>query len=282
MLWTCRSHRLETDRRTLVMGIVNITPDSFSDGGQFLDPGHAVEHALRLAGEGADMLDLGAESTRPGSKAVPPEEQIARLRPVMERLRASTNLPISIDTTSAAVAREMLALGADIINDISALRADDQMASVVAESGAGCVLMHMLGDPATMQQDPVYGDVVGEVRDFLRQRLQVAQQAGIQPECLVVDPGIGFGKTLQHNLTILNRLNDFHDLNRPLLMGVSRKSFIGKVLNVEVDDRLEGTLGAVAWCVMQGAQIVRVHDVRPVRRVVDMIQAISQTSAQGS
>lgn len=262
-------------RRTAVMGVLNVTPDSFSDGGQFLDPARAVDHALAMAEQGADILDLGGESTRPGSKGVAPQEQIRRLRPVLERLRPQTDLPISIDTTSSAVAREMLALGADIINDISAFRGDPALPEVLADSGAGVVLMHMQGMPATMQADPQYTDVVREVRGFLRGVVGFAVQCGIAHERIAIDPGIGFGKTTRHNLQLLAGMESLAELGRPVLAGVSRKGFIGKVLNLDDPrERLEGTLGAVAASVLGGAAIVRVHDVRPVRRVVDMLDAI--------
>lgn len=278
LTWSCRGRSIPIGRRTLVMGILNVTPDSFSDGGRFLDPTQALAHALQMEQDGADILDLGAESTRPGSASVPPEEQVRRLRGVMESLRDATRCLISIDTTSAEVAREMIHLGADIINDISALRADPEMAQTIAKSGAGCVLMHMLGTPQTMQVNPRYKDVVTEVRDFLKARIAFACNAGISPEQIAIDPGIGFGKTVEHNLQIIKGMPALSQLQRPILSGPSRKSFIGQVLYTNVDDRLEGTLAAVAASVLNGAAIVRVHDVKPVRRLVDMLDAIQAVS----
>ncbi len=274
MIWQCRQQSIALGPRTLVMGIVNITPDSFSDGGQFLDPARAVEHGLRLAGEGADILDFGAESTRPGSQPVPPEEQIRRLRPVILSLRPQTQALLSIDTCSSIVANEMLELGADIINDISALRVDQALGPVVARHRAGLVLMHMLGMPATMQINPVYDDVVKEVKDFLRERIAYAVRCGVREQSIVIDPGIGFGKTVDHNLELLAHLEAFEELECPVLSGVSRKSFIGRILGLDVHERLEGTLAAVAASILNGARIVRVHDVKEVRRAVDVIDAI--------
>ncbi len=278
LTWSCRGRSIPIGRRTLVMGILNVTPDSFSDGGRFLDPTQALAHALQMEQDGADILDLGAESTRPGSASVPPEEQVRRLRGVMQSLREATRCLISIDTTSAEVAREMIHLGADIINDISALRADPEMPATIAKSGAGCVLMHMLGTPQTMQVNPQYKDVVTEVRDFLKARIAFACDAGISPEQIAIDPGIGFGKTVEHNLQIIKGMSALSQLQRPILSGPSRKSFIGQVLYTNVEDRLEGTLAAVAASVLNGAAIVRVHDVKPVRRLVDMLDAIQAVS----
>jgi dihydropteroate synthase len=256
------------------MGIVNVTPDSFSDGGLYLDPRHAVDHALRLVAEGADIVDLGAESTRPGSAPVSAEEEMRRLLPVVEALRPQTDCLISIDTSKCAVAAGLLALGADIVNDVTALQGDSGMAPLVAQTGAGIVLMHMRGAPATMQDNPVYGDAVEEIAAFLRARMEAARAAGIADEQIVLDPGIGFGKTVEHNLRILACSGAFAVCGRPVLVGPSRKSFIGKTLNTEVVERLEGTAAAVACAVMQGASILRVHDVRFMRRTADMAAAI--------
>ncbi|MCX7011244.1 MAG: dihydropteroate synthase [Candidatus Sumerlaeota bacterium] len=272
--WKCRERVLRCEPRTLVMGIVNLTPDSFSDGLRFLDPARATEHALQLLDEGADILDLGAESTRPGADPVSEEEELRRLRPVVRALRQKTDAPISIDTAKSAVARETLDLGADIINDVTALRGDSAMGEACARVGAGLVLMHMLGTPRSMQQDPTYGDVVGEIVAFLRERIEAARRAGIDERRIAIDPGIGFGKTVEHNLKLIARAEAFCALGRPALYGVSRKSFIGTVLHVDIEERLEGTAAAVAAAVLRGASIVRVHDVKAMRRVVDMIDAI--------
>jgi dihydropteroate synthase len=273
-VWKCRERILTTGRRTLIMGVVNVTPDSFSDGGLFLDPGRAIRHSLQLLEEGADILDFGAESTRPGAQPVAAEEEARRLRPIVQALRGQTAAPLSIDTSKSAVAREMLDLGADIINDITALRGDPAMAAVCARAKAGVVLMHMQGDPRTMQLNPTYEDVVGEIVDFLGRRIGAALEAGIAEEGLAVDPGIGFGKTVEHNLRLVAHAGAFGLFGRPVLMGVSRKSFIGKVLNVEIHDRLEGTAAAVAASALQGVSIVRVHDVKAMRRVVNLLDAV--------
>jgi len=252
------------------MGALNVTPDSFSDGGAFLDPDAAADRALAMEREGADIIDIGGESSRPGAEPVPLEEELRRVLPVLERLRGRLRIPISIDTTKAEVAEAALQAGAEIVNDISALRFDPRMGEVVAKSGAGLVLMHMRGTPKTMQQDPTYADVVAEVRDFLAQRVEHAVSLGIDRELIAIDPGIGFGKTVEHNLELLRRLPELCELGHPVLVGPSRKSFIGAVLDLPVEERLEGTLAACAVAVVRGADIVRVHDVRAVRRAVDL------------
>jgi len=256
--------------RVLVMGVLNVTPDSFSDGGAFLNPDAAADRALAMEREGADIIDIGGESSRPGAEPVPLEEELRRVLPVLERLRGRLRIPISIDTTKAEVAEAALQAGAEIVNDVSALRFDPRMGEVVARSGAGLVLMHMRGTPKTMQQDPTYADVVAEVRDFLAQRVEHAVSLGIDRELIAIDPGIGFGKTVEHNLELLRRLPELCELGHPVLVGPSRKSFIGAVLNLPVEERLEGTLAACAVAVVRGADIVRVHDVRAVRRAVDL------------
>jgi dihydropteroate synthase len=256
------------------MGIVNVTPDSFSDGGAHLDPDRAVEHALSLACEGADILDVGGESTRPGSLAVPEAEELRRVLPVLEKLRPKTGVLISVDTTKAAVARAALDAGADIVNDTSGLGGDPEMGGLVARSGAAVILMHMKGTPRTMQDAPRYDDLFGEVRSFLAARLRAAEAAGIPAERTIVDPGIGFGKTAEHNLALLNGLGHFEDLGRPLCVGVSRKAFIGRVLGSPPAERLEGTIAAAVLSVSRGARILRVHDVGPVAKAVRMAEAI--------
>jgi len=272
--YTCfgmfRWRELNPDGRVLIMGILNVTPDSFSDGGRFLSPDAAVERALAMEKEGADIIDVGGESSRPGAEPVPVEEELRRVLPVLERLRGKLRIPISIDTTKAEVAEAALRAGASIVNDISALRFDPAMAPLVAKFGAGLVLMHMLGTPKTMQQAPHYEDVVTEVRDFLAERAQYAQSQGIPREAIAVDPGIGFGKTVEHNLELLRRLPELVELGFPVLVGPSRKSFIGAILGLGVEERLEGTLAACAVAVVRGADILRVHDVKEVRRAADL------------
>jgi dihydropteroate synthase len=272
--WVCRGRVIELGRRTLLMGIVNVTPDSFSDGGQFLDPDDAVKQGLRMVAEGADILDLGGESTRPGSDPVSAEEELLRVLPVIAGLVSETpQIPVSIDTRKADVAREALDAGACIVNDVSA-GADPEMFDRVRETGAGMVLMHMKGDPKTMQDQPTYHDVVAEVRGFLAGRIDAAVAAGIERDRLCIDPGIGFGKDLRHNLTLLRDVARLRDLDVPVLVGPSRKRFIGTLTDTETDDRLEGTAGAVAWCAANGVDIVRVHDVKEMARVVRVVDAI--------
>jgi dihydropteroate synthase len=261
------------------MGVLNVTPDSFSDGGLYLDAEAAVRRGIEIAAEGADLIDVGGESTRPGSDEVSAAEEIDRVVPVIKRLSSELgDIPISVDTRKAEVAHAALAAGATIVNDVSA-GADPRMFGVVRESGAGLVLMHMRGDPKTMQEDPRYEDVVSEVRDQLAARLEAAMGAGIDAERLAVDPGIGFGKTVEHNLALLQRIDVLSEIGRPVLVGPSRKSFIGKVLGGDVDDRLEGTLAAVAWVLARGTHIVRVHDVKETVLVARMVDAIRDASA---
>lgn len=262
-------------QRPYIMGVVNVTPDSFSDGGKFYDRKRAVEHALALVEQGADILDIGGESTRPGSDPVPADSEIARVVPVIEEITRWVTTPISIDTTKAAVARAALQAGAVLVNDVSALRFDPEMAGTVAAAGVAVVLMHMRGTPKTMQQgEIVYDDLLGEISGFLRERIRHAQQAGINPERIIVDPGIGFGKTAAHNLALIHRLDELAALGRPVLLGASRKAFIGQVLDVPVEQRLFGTAAAVAAGVLAGAHIIRVHDVAPMRQVALLAQAI--------
>ncbi len=276
LAWHARDLVLDPGERTLVMGILNVTPDSFSDGGRFLEPGTAVAHALRMAEDGADVVDVGGESTRPGSDPVPAEEELARVLPVIRGIvEARPDLPVSIDTRKPEVAEAALAAGARIVNDVAAGRTPG-MFEVVRAAGAGMVLMHMLGEPKTMQEAPSYEDVVAEVRSFLAERLEAAAEAGIEPEALVVDPGIGFGKTLEHNLLLLRHLEALTELGRPVMVGPSRKRFIGAILGLPEDQRDEGTAGAVAWAVAHGASVVRVHDVRTTARVVRVVDAIAR------
>lgn len=260
------------------MGILNVTPDSFSDGGRYLEAAEAVEHGLRMVGEGAAIIDVGGESTRPGSEAVGAEEQVRRVVPVIEGLVRQTQVPVSIDTRSAAVAKAAFEAGATIVNDISALRFDAEMAGFAARNELAVILMHMQGSPGDMQRKPRYDDVVGEVKGFLAERIDYAVGAGIGGDRLVVDPGIGFGKTVEHNLLLLKRLAEFGELGVPVLIGPSRKSFIGKVLGLEdPGERLFGTAAVVAMSAVLGAQIIRVHDVGEMSQVVKLAWAISQS-----
>jgi dihydropteroate synthase len=273
--WRFGGGELELGQRTLLMGVVNVTPDSFSDGGLFLDPEAAVRHGIDLATQGADLLDIGGESTRPGADEVSVNEEIDRVVPVIKRLAAEVDVPISIDTRKASVAAAALDAGASIVNDVSAGRHDPDMFDAVRELEAGMVLMHMLGDPKTMQVEPHYEDVVAEVQAFLNERVEAAVMAGIERDRLCVDPGIGFGKTLEHNLTLHREIEAVRVDGVPLLVGPSRKSFIGKITGAEADDRIGGTAGAVAWLAAKGAEILRVHDVREMRQVVQVVEAIT-------
>jgi dihydropteroate synthase len=246
----------------MIMGIVNVTPDSFSDGGLFLDADAAVEHGRRLAGEGAEILDVGGESTRPGADPVPEAEELRRILPVVERLAADGAARLSIDTTKVAVARAALDAGATIVNDVSAFRFEPQMAALVAERGADCCLMHMLGDPRTMQDDPRYDDVVSEVKGHLEERLAFAVSEGVDEDHVWLDPGIGFGKTAEHNLELLRRLDELVAIGRPVVVGASRKSFLGKLARDGArSDRLPGTIATNVLALERGATIFRVHDV---------------------
>lgn len=260
--------------RPLIMGIVNVTPDSFYDGGWHARPEEAVAHGLQLAEQGADILDIGAESTRPGSDPVPEPEEIERLIPVVSALARRVHVPLSVDTTKARVAQLALEAGASIINDVSALRFDDHMASVIARSDAAVVLMHMQGTPRTMQQAPYYRDVTGEIAGFFTERMGAARQAGIAESRIILDPGIGFGKLLKHNLDILAGLSSLAMLNRPLLIGISRKGFIGQLVDRPVEQREWGTAAAVALAVDRGANILRVHDVAMMADVVKVAYAM--------
>jgi dihydropteroate synthase len=272
MTWTFGRKDYDLASRTHLMGIVNVTPDSFSDGGMHDTPQSAVRRALELIAEGADFIDVGGESTRPGSTGVSADEEIGRVVPVVRSLVEHTDIPVSVDTTKSEVADAALGAGAVIVNDISGFTADREMARVTASHDASAVLMHIRGTPATMQADPVYGDLMGEIVSHLRRGLELARGAGVRQ--VIIDPGIGFGKTTRHNLEILRRLNELRSLGCPLLVGPSRKSFIGDVLGLPVGERLEGTAAAAAVAVMNGARIIRVHDVGPIRRVVRMVDAI--------
>jgi dihydropteroate synthase len=277
MIWRCRDVVLELASRTLVMGVVNVTPDSFSDGGRYAEPGAAIAHGRRLLAEGADLLDVGGESTRPGSASVPAGEQWRRIGPVIETLARDGAL-VSVDTAIAGVAERALSAGARIVNDVTAL-GDPEMAGVVAEAGAGLVLMHMRGTPADMQRDPRYDDAPGEVAAFLAARLEAALAAGIAREATALDPGVGFGKARHHSMELIARVDALQALGRPVLIGVSRKSFIGQILDLPVDQRLEGSLAAAAIAVFQGARIVRTHDVAATVRAVRIADALRAARA---
>lgn len=271
--WRLRTRALELPARPLLMGIVNVTPDSFSDGGTFLDRRAAVEQALALAAEGADLLDVGGESTRPYADPVPLEEELRRVVPVVEEVCRATDLPVSIDTSKAEVARQAIAAGAEIINDVTGLEGDPRMLEVAREAGAGLCAMHMRGTPRTMQDDPRYGDVVEEIYDYLRARRDALVEGGIDPERVCLDPGIGFGKSHQHNLTLLAGCGRFHELGCPLLVGHSRKGFIGKLLGDADADRTAGTIGVSLALAARGVQILRLHDVAPVEGALRLFAA---------
>ena len=255
------------------MGIVNVTPDSFSDGGEFLDPEKAVEHGEQLAGEGADLLDVGGESTRPGAAAVSADEELRRIGPVVEGL-SSAGLAVSIDTSKVAVAEAALEAGATMVNDVTALRSEPDLAAVCADAGCDVVLMHMLGDPRTMQENPVYDDVVEDIKAFLAERIEFAVSRGVDQERIWIDPGIGFGKTVEHNLELHRRLGEFTELGRPIAFGSSRKSFIGKLTGAEVDERIGGTIASNVVAYANGARMLRVHDVAPMRQALTIAEAI--------
>jgi dihydropteroate synthase len=263
--------------KSYVMGILNITEDSFSDGGRYINPEKAIERALKMVEDGADILDIGAESTRPGAQPVSEEEEIERILPVVEKISKIVNVPISIDTYKAAVAKSALNAGADIINDITGLKGDGAMAEVIADSDAYAVIMHMQGTPQTMQLNPVYQEVISDICGDLKESLAIAEIAGIKHEKIIIDPGIGFGKTTQHNLEIIERLSEFKVMGCPILMGASRKSLIGNVLKLPVEERVEGSLAIAAVSAMKGASIIRVHDIKETKRVLAMVDAIKNS-----
>jgi dihydropteroate synthase len=281
--WHLPDRVLRCDDRPLVLGIVNVTPDSFSDGGHHATVDAAVAHALELVRQGADLLDIGGESTRPGSQPVPADEELRRVLPVVEALRGRTTVPLSIDTSKAEVAAACLAAGAHVINDVTALRGDPRLAAVVRAAGAGIILMHMQGTPATMQLDPQYEDVVADIDRFFQERLQAAADEGIADARVVLDPGIGFGKTETHNLELLAGLQTFQRHGRPVCLGVSRKGFLGRVLGRPVEQRLAGSLAAVCYAAARdSAQVVRVHDVEATRDAVTLIAAARRAARGGT
>ncbi len=268
-------------QRTWLMGVVNVTPDSFYDGGLYFEPARAIEHALKLIADGADIIDVGGESSRPGAGPVPAREERKRILPVIEVVREKKDVLISVDTTKAEVAEAAIAEGAHIVNDISAGRFDPELLPLVSRTGAGFVLMHMKGTPRSMQSLATYEDVVAEVKSFLAARLDAAREAGVREAGLILDPGIGFAKKLEHNLALINSLQSLADLGRPVLVGISRKSFIGKILDAEPEDRLEGTIAAAVVSALNGAAILRVHDVAEVRRALAVVESIVHQGTGG-
>ena len=266
---------LNPKRETLVMGIVNVTPDSFSDGGKFFSPEVAISHASKLITQGADIIDIGGESTRPGAEQVSESEELKRVIPVIEKIRTDNPaILISIDTTKASVAKHAVEAGADIINDVSGLSFDKNMIGIVESYNIPVVIMHMKGNPQNMQLNPEYEDIVNEILDFFKMKIKIAIQSGINRSMIILDPGIGFGKTVEHNFELLSRLNEFNVLELPIMIGPSRKSFIGITLDLPPEDRVEGTAAAVSAGVMNGASIVRVHDVKSMKRVVRIIEKV--------
>jgi len=277
--WQLRTGEIALSHRPLLMGIINVTPDSFSDGGQCLDPAEAIEHGLRLVEQGADLLDVGGESTRPYSTPVDAAEELRRVLPVVQALCERTGVPVSIDTSKAVVAAEAVAAGAEIINDVTGLEGDPCMLGVARETGAGVCVMHMQGTPQNMQDDPRYGDVVEDIFRYLRERRDALLAHGLDRHRICLDPGIGFGKTHEHNLTLLAHCGRYHELGCPLLVGHSRKGFIGKVLGDKHADRTAGTIGIALALARQGVQIIRVHDVLPVRQALLLFDAVGGITA---
>ena len=271
--WELRTRSLPFGRRPLLMGVINVTPDSFSDGGAFFSPQAAVDHGLRLAEQGADVLDVGGQSTRPYSEPVGVDEELRRVIGVVGQLCRRTGVPVSIDTSKAVVAREAVAVGAEIVNDVTGLEAEPEMVEVVRDLGVGVCAMHVQGTPRTMQDRPTYNDVVEDVFEYLRARRDALLAAGVRRQRICLDPGIGFGKTLQHNLTLLANVGRFHDLGCPLLVGHSRKRFLGQVLGDADADRTAATVGVALSLARQGVQIIRVHDVAPVREALLLFEA---------
>jgi len=275
MLWQCGKYKLDTSHKILVMGILNVTPDSFSDGGRYLDPKTAVEQGLRMSADGADIIDIGGESTRPGAKKISLDEELQRVLPVIEQLASKLKLPVSIDTYKSRVAKAALEAGASIVNDISGLNFDPEMARTVSAYKAGLVLMHIKGTPENMQADPKYDDLLAEVGTYLKASIKTAAEAGVKHETMAIDPGIGFGKTVEHNLSLIKNLEYFKRFNCPIVAGVSRKSFIGKLNNdIPADQRLPGSLAAALLAVQNGASVIRCHDVRETVQAFTVYQAI--------
>ncbi len=276
MRWTARKHQFDFPGRTLVMGIVNVTPDSFSDGGQCFNYNSAIDHAKKLAKEGADILDIGGESTRPGADAISAEEEIRRVIPIIKELAKNTELIISADTQKPIVAKEAINAGASIINDIAASSNNSEMWNIISETKAGYICMHMKGTPQTMQQKPHYKDVCNEVINFFKDRIKLLLENGVSAEQIVIDPGIGFGKSLDHNIELMSELNKFTVFERPVLIGASRKSFIEKLLGTPIKDRLPASLACANWATIQGSSIIRAHDVAETVPAVRMTEALTK------
>jgi dihydropteroate synthase len=262
-------------KRPLIMGVLNVTPDSFSDGGKYIDPDKAVDHALYMVDSGADIIDIGGESSRPGAESVSADEEIERVVPIIKKARKKIKIPIAIDTVKSEVAERAFDVGATMLNDISALRADENMADLAAGKEVHVILMHMRGTPNDMQKNTEYNDIIGEISAFLNEMALKAMEKGIKREKIIIDPGLGFGKSVDGNFTILKNLDKFCKLGYPVLVGASRKSFIGKTLSVELDQRLEGSIAAACYAVLNGADIIRVHDVNETRRAIAIIEKIS-------
>jgi dihydropteroate synthase len=277
--WQLRNRTLNFPRRPLIMGIVNVTPDSFSDGGQFFGAAAAVKQALQLVADGADILDIGGESTRPYADPVTADEELRSVLPVIEKLAAEVQIPLSIDTSKSAVARAAIEAGAEIVNDITGLTGDPRMIELATETGVGVCAMHMQGTPQTMQDNPTYDDVVREVHGYLREHRDALMSAGISRKRICLDPGIGFGKTHEHNITLMRHCYEFQELGCPLLVGHSRKAFLGKLIGNKEADRTNATVGAALALAVQGVQIVRVHDVRPVREALAAFAATGGLNA---
>ncbi len=270
----CRKGTLNLGKRTLLMGVLNVTPDSFSDGGLFFDKEKAIAHGLRMVEEGADIIDIGGESTRPGSKPLELEEELQRVLPVIESLSKEVDVPISIDTYKSVVAQKAIGVGAQMINDISGLHFDPSLAQIAVKEDVPIVLMHIRGTPETMQKDVHYNSLLSEILKYLKDSIQSAESTGLDPRQIIIDPGIGFGKTIEDNLCILKNLYEFRVLGKPILLGTSRKAFIGKILNAGVRDRLEGTLSSIAIGVLNGAHIIRSHDVPQAKKAIAVADAI--------
>ncbi len=275
----CRKKTYTLGKRTLLMGVLNVTPDSFSDGGLYFDKEKAIAHGLRMVEEGADFIDIGGESTRPGSKPIGSEEELRRVIPVIESLGKKVDVPISIDTSKSTVAARAIEAGAEIINDISGLHFDPDLGQVAAKQDVPIILMHIRGTPETMQKDVHYDSLFSEILLYLKESIQRAESAGIDPQQIIIDPGIGFGKNLEDNLLIIKNLSEFRILGKPILLGTSRKSFIGKILNVEANERLEGTLSSIAICALNGAHIIRCHDVLQAKKAIAVADAIRLAGA---
>ena len=278
--FTCGNFSFDLSKKSLIMGILNVTSDSFSDGGVFFDEAKAVARAVQMAEEGADIIDIGGESTRPGAAKVDAKEEIKRILPVIKKIVKKVKIPVSVDTYKCEVAEAALGEGAAIINDISGLRFSPVIAGLTAKAKAGLILMHMKGTPSNMQEDPKYNNVVSEIKSYLKESIKIALKAGNKKESIIIDPGIGFGKTLEHNLIILKNLREFVKLGYPVMVGISRKSFIGKILKTESNMRLEGSLAAAVLAVKEGASIIRAHDIKETVRALKVAEAILNTKAK--